>query len=87
LAWTIEFERDAIRQLNKLDRSIRAQIVSYVERVVAGGAPRRFGKPLRGQMRGLWSYRVGHYRIVCRLEDQRVVVVVVAVGHRKDVYR
>jgi mRNA interferase RelE/StbE len=88
LAWKIEFERDAIRQLNQLDQSIRAQIVAYMERrIVGSGNPRQLGKPLRGPKRGLWSYRVGHYRIVCRIEDQRVVIVVVSVGHRKDVYR
>jgi mRNA interferase RelE/StbE len=58
LVWRIEFEQDAIRQLNRLDRSIRRRIVEYLElRVVASADPRNFGKPLRGAKTGLWSYR------------------------------
>ena len=88
MAWKIEFEQDAIRQLNRLDRSVRRRIVEYLElRVVASGDPRHFGKPLRGEKTGLWSYRVGAYRAVCLLEDGRSVIAVVSVGHRRDVYR
>jgi mRNA interferase RelE/StbE len=87
LAWTIEFERDAIRQLNRLDRSVRRRITEYLElRVAASGDPRQFGKPLRHGKTGLWSYRVGDYRAICLLEDERLVVVVVSVGHRRHVY-
>ena len=68
MAWTIEFEQDAIRQLNRLDKRIRGRIVDYVERrVAASGNPRQFGKPL--------------------LENDRLVIVLVSVGHRRDVYR
>jgi mRNA interferase RelE/StbE len=88
LAWKIEFEQDAIRQLNRLDRSVRHRIVEYLElRVVASGDPRNFGKPLRGEKTGLWSYRVGAHRAVSLLEDGRSVIAVVSVGHRRDVYR
>jgi mRNA interferase RelE/StbE len=55
--------------------------------VVAGGDPRRLGKPLRGDKDEFGSYRVGNYRIVCLIEDQRLVVVVISIGHRRDVYR
>jgi mRNA interferase RelE/StbE len=65
LAWTIEFEQDAIRQLNRLDTAVRRRIVEYLEkRVAASGDPRQFGKPLRHGKAGLWSYRVGAYRVV-----------------------
>ena len=88
MAWRIEFEQDAIRQLNRLDRSVRRRIVEYLElRIVASGDPRKFGKPLRGAKTGLWSYRVSAYRIVCSLENDRSVIAVVSVGHRRAVYR
>lgn len=88
MVWTIEFERDAIRQLDRLDRPVRTRIVRFLEVHVARSAnPRQFGKALSGDKAGLWSYRVGSYRIVCLLEDERLVVVVVSVGHRRDVYR
>jgi mRNA interferase RelE/StbE len=88
LDWTIEFEQDAIRQLNRLDKAVRRRITEYLElRVAASGDPRQFGKSLRHDKTGLWSYRVGHYRIISLIEDQRLVVVVVSVGHRRQVYR
>jgi mRNA interferase RelE/StbE len=88
LAWTIEFEQDAIRQLNKLDRSVRRRITEYLElRVAASGDPTQFGKPLRHDKTGLWSYRIGDYRAICLLEHERLVVVVVSVGHHRQVYR
>jgi mRNA interferase RelE/StbE len=55
--------------------------------VIALGDPRQLGKPLRGEHGELWSYRVGSYRIICILEHERLVVVVVSVGHRRDLYR
>lgn len=88
MVWKIEFERDAIRQLNRLDRSVRARIVQFLQvRVAPSGNPRQFGKSLSGDKAGLWSYRVGSYRVVCLIEDERLVVVVVSVGHRREVYR
>ena len=88
MAWKIEFEQDAIRQLNRLDKSVRRRIVEYLElRVIPSGDPRKFGKPLRHDRAGLWSYRVADYRVICLLEHERLVIVVVAVGHRRDVYR
>jgi mRNA interferase RelE/StbE len=88
LGWTIEFEQDAIRQLNRLDRSVRGRIVRFVEARIAGSAdPRQLGKVLHGDLAGLWSYRVGDYRLVCQIEDERHIVTLVSVGHRREVYR
>ena len=75
-------------ELNRLDRTVQARVVQFPEvRVARNGNPRQFGKPLSGDKAGLWSYRVGDYRIICLIEDERLVVVVVSVGHRRDVYR
>ena len=88
MAWRIEFRPNARADLRKLDPSVQRRLLTFLEhRVVASGDPRRLGKPLRGEKRELWSYRVGSYRIVCLLQDERLVVVVVSVGHRRDVYR
>ena len=86
--WTIEFRPSARDDLRKLDKSVQRRLIDYLEqRVVASGAPRRSGKALRGDKGEFWSYRVGDYRIIARLEDRRLVIVVVSVGHRRDVYR
>ena len=88
MAWTIEFERDAIRQLKRLEKGVRERILEYLESRVTGvGGPRRFGKPLTGDRAGLWAYRIGAYRVVCLIENDRLVVVVVSVGHRREAYR
>jgi mRNA interferase RelE/StbE len=57
------------------------------QRVIASGAPRRLGKALRGDRGEFWSYRVGDYRIISLIEDNRLVVVVVSIGHRREAYR
>jgi mRNA interferase RelE/StbE len=88
LAWTIEFGPNARSELRRLDRSVQRRIIQFLEqRVIAIDDPRQLGKPLRGDKGEFWSYRVGDYRIICTIEDQRLVVVVVSVGHRREVYR
>jgi len=87
LAWTIEYDPGALKDLKKLDRQIQREILDYMdERVARAKDPRDFGKPLRASRFGLWRYRVGDYRIICELQERRLVVLVVAVGHRSTVY-
>ena len=82
------FRPSARDELRKLDKSVQRRRIDYLEqRVVASRAPRRLGKALHGDKGEFWSYRVGDYRIIALLEDRRLVVVVVSVGHRRDVYR
>jgi mRNA interferase RelE/StbE len=88
LDWTIQFRPNARHELDKLDRPVRRRLLQYLEqRVIASGDPRQLGKPLHGDKGDLWSYRVGDYRIICMIEDRRLVVVVVTVGNRREVYR
>jgi len=87
LAWKIEFDADAARDFRKLDPSAQRQIHRYLrERIATDEDPRRFGKPLIGDLSGLWRYRVADFRLVCRIEDDHVVVLVLAVGHRRGIY-
>jgi len=88
LVWQIEFDSEAENDLKKIDREIQHRILRYLrERLATGKDPRRFGAPLRRELSGLWKYRLGDYRIICRIEDKRVVIYVIRIGHRKDVYR
>ena len=85
--WTVEFDDRARRELRKLDTGIQQTILKYLRLRIAGPAdPRRFGKPLRRNLAGLWRYRVEDYRLICRIEDNRVVVLVLQVGHRREIY-
>ncbi len=88
MAWTIEFRPNARSELKRLDPPVQRRVRQFLrERVLAIGDPRRLGKPLHGDKGDLWSYRVGDYRIICTIEDQRLVVIVIAVRHRREVYR
>lgn len=85
--WRIEWDDGARRDLRRLGRPEQEQIIAYLrERIATTDDPRRFGKPLRADLAGLWRYRINNYRLICRIEDQRLVVLVVTVGHRRDVF-
>jgi mRNA interferase RelE/StbE len=86
--WRIEITRTAEKQIQKLNRTAQEAIIQFFrERVQTAENPRQLGKPLHGDKGGLWRYRVGDYRLVCDIQDERITVLVVRVGHRKDVYR
>ena len=88
MVWTIEITRTAERQIKKLDRSTQQSIVHFLRaRLKPAENPRQWGKPLQGDKRGLWRYRVGDYRLICDIQDEKITVLVLEVGHRKDVYR
>ena len=85
--WTVEFDDRARRELRKLDSKTQKDILRFLRERVSGSAdPRQFGKPLRLNLAGLWRYRVGDYRLICRIEQNRLVVLVLKVGHRREVY-
>jgi len=88
LVWTIEVTRTAEKQIEKLDRPAQQSIVRFLrERLQSADNPRQWGKPLHGDKSGLWRYRVGDYRLICNIQDERITVLVLQVAHRKDVYR
>jgi mRNA interferase RelE/StbE len=87
LTWTVEWDDRARRELRRLDLSVQRQILRYFrERIATDDDPRRFGRDLRHELQGLWRYRIGDYRAVCRIEDDHLVVLVLIVGHRRQVY-
>lgn len=85
--WAYRFDERALKELKKLGPNAQREILIYLDERVAGEAdPRRFGKALKATLAGLWRYRVGDYRILCQIKDQELLVLVVAVGHRRDIY-
>jgi mRNA interferase RelE/StbE len=88
LDWTVEYAEIARKQLRKLDKSVAQRIVDFMdERVAATGDPRRVGKALKGPLGDLWSYRVGDFRILCDIQDGKLIVLVLQIGNRREVYR
>ncbi|WP_421620785.1 type II toxin-antitoxin system RelE family toxin [Alkalilimnicola ehrlichii] len=87
MTWKIKYARSAQKTARKIDRKARQRIRDYLEgRVAAMDDPRQLGQPLKGKFSALWRYRVGDYRVVCELRDETLVVLVVRIGHRREVY-
>jgi mRNA interferase RelE/StbE len=89
LGYRIEFDPRAEKELEKLDREAARRILRFLrERVAVLDDPRSIGEALRGPELGrFWKYRVGDYRLICHIQDQRITVLVLRVGHRRDIYR
>lgn len=85
MAWTLSFKASAAKELAALPKIEQVRVKEMLTSVIA--SPRATGKPLKGDKRDLWRYRMGRYRILCDLQDDRLVVLVVRVAHRKDAYR
>lgn len=88
MAWAIEFDTAAQRDLNKLDPVIARRILKFLlERVAKLDNPRSIGERLQGQLHHLWKYRVGDYRVLCSFKQEILVVLVLEIGHRREVYK
>ena len=87
MAWRIEITDTAKKQLSKLDRQVQIEILRYLrERIATEEDPRRFGAPLRRERAGRWKYRVGNYRLICEIQEEKILVLVLMVGHRSKIY-
>ena len=87
MTWTIEYTSSAAKDIKKLDRSIQRKIRAFLENDLSSlENPRLKGKGLTANHAGLWRYRIGDYRLICNIEDHRLVVLVLATGHRKNIY-
>ena len=88
MAWTIEYTATARKQLRKLDKQAARQIVDFMdERIAPLKDSRSVGKALVGALGGLWRYRVGEYRVICEIRDGTLLILVVQLGNRREVYR
>lgn len=88
MSWTVKFNNIAEKQLKKLDRPVQHKIVTYLEDRLEGCKdPKHFGEPLKGNKAGLWRYRIGDYRIICEIYDDELIVLALAIGHRKEIYK
>ena len=84
MSYKIQYTPAVIKQLSKLDKPIARRILDYM--TARAKNPRKTGKALKGDMKGYWRHRVENYRVLSSIEDDVLLVLVVRVGHRKDVY-
>jgi mRNA interferase RelE/StbE len=89
LAWRVEFEDAALKELAKLDKPVARRILAFLrERIAALDDPRSVGEALKGSKLGeFWKYRVGDFRIIANIEDGALRILVLKVGNRREVYR
>ncbi len=86
--WTVEFDPAAQRELDRLDKPIARRISKFLyERVSQLDDPRKIGERLQGTLSKFWKYRVGDYRLICSMRDDRFIVLVLRVGHRSEIYK
>ena len=87
MIWKVEFDDRARKELRKLDKQTQDRILKWLRSNLATEEdPRRTGKSLKGRMKGLWRYRVGDYRIVSQIQDVQILILVIRIGHRRDIY-
>ena len=89
MAWKVELSEAADRELDKLDRQIATRILKFLHgRVARLDDPRSIGEALKGSSLGnFWKYRVGDFRIICDIQDKKLLVLVLRVENRREVYR
>lgn len=82
----VVFTDNAEKQFLKLDKPIQKQIQKFILKLQTLENPRERGKALVGNLIGFWRYRVGGYRLLCRIIDQELIISVVEIGHRREIY-
>jgi mRNA interferase RelE/StbE len=88
LAWKVEIADVAESQLMRLDTPVRNRILNYLhDRIEGCKNPRHFGESLKANKVGLWRYRVGDFRVICEIQDDRLRVLAIAIGHRREIYK
>ncbi|HHX69397.1 MAG: type II toxin-antitoxin system RelE/ParE family toxin [Miniphocaeibacter sp.] len=88
MAYTVEYEKKAIRQLSKLDNGTSKLIINWIEKnLINTDNPRSNGKSLKGDLKEYWRYRVGSYRIIAEINDNKLIILLVNIAHRKEVYK
>ena len=87
-SYTVKIQKSAQKAIDKLDSPIKKRIIDWLNNNIEGcDNPRKFGSALQGNLSGKWRYRVGKYRIVTEINDDEVIVLVVDIGKRNDIYK
>jgi len=88
MIYELKYEARAVKQIKMLDPATRKLIKSWIEKnLLNTDNPRQHGKGLTGSLSQYWRYRVGDYRILAEINDAEIIIIIVEVGHRRDIYR
>ncbi len=84
----VEISEEALKQFKKLDKQIAKLIFAWIRKhLVDTTDPRKQGKSLVGDKKSIWRYRIGDYRLLCNIYDDKLIILVIEVGHRREVYQ
>lgn len=87
MRYSVQYSKQAIKELKKLDRFTRQMIYSWIDKNLSNCEdPRQHGKALTANRKGQWRYRIGDYRLICDIQDDKLVILALTVGHRRDIY-
>lgn len=87
MRYSVQYSKQAIKELKKLDRFTRQMIYSWIDKNLSDCEdPRQHGKALTANRKGQWRYRIGDYRLICDIQDDKLVILALTVGHRRDIY-
>ena len=88
MRYTVDYTRKAEKQLSKLDAPLQKRINGWIRTHLEGCEdPTVYGKPLTASLKGYWSYRVGDYRIIADIQDDKILILITEVGHRREIYK
>ncbi len=87
MKYTVQYTAGAIKNLKKLDKHTQALILGWIEKNLMNCEnPRQHGKCLTANRSGQWRYRIGDYRLICEIEDDKIVILILSIGHRREIY-
>ena len=88
MSYHVEFTETALKELKKMDRQTVRLILGWIRKNLAGCEnPRQHGKGLTANRSGQWRYRVGDYRLLAEIQDDKIIILIVHIGHRSEIYR
>ena len=88
MSYSVEYTDRAVKELKKLDKYTKLMIKAWIDKNLVGcDDPRAHGKALTANRKGQWRYRIGDYRLICSIEDERLVILALSIGHRNEVYK
>ena len=88
MMYHVKFSKIATKFFSKLDHFTQKMIYGWIiENLEGCENPRLFGKPLKGNLNGYWRYRIGDYRLISQINDEEIIITVVEIGHRRDIYK
>lgn len=87
MKYKVEYTKQAVKQLKKLDKPTASLIIGWIEKnLVECENPRQYGKGLVANHRGEWRYRIGNYRLIADIQDEKITILILNVGHRREIY-